>query len=79
MTIADYWGLYVGWDPTGTGWHISSFYGSHQIQLGRLLLGCDWFFDETNARSNRATLEHKDGRCDVEASPHTGVVAGKGS
>lgn len=59
MTLVNAFGLYVGWDTTGPLVGISTYYGSIQAQVGWLLLGCDWFFKEDNARNQQAYLEGK--------------------
>lgn len=61
MTLFDAAGVYVGWDRGGyphLAYHY--FHGSLQLQLGLLLIGCDWFFKETYARTNGSTLQRED-------------------
>ena len=79
MTLLDGAGLYLGWDLDGVP-HLDLriYYGSIQVQVGLLLLGCDWFFNHSHARINSSTTKEKDGRCDVETVPHSRVVSGKG-
>lgn len=78
MTLFDCYGIYVGWDRTVSALHITSYCGSYQVQLGRILLGCDWFFRESYARTQRSHPSGEDRQNDLEALTHPGVVAGKG-
>lgn len=61
MTLLDVAGLYVGWDQGGIPhMDLRIYCGSIQLQFGLLLLGCDWFFDETCARIKQSTLQRED-------------------
>lgn len=61
MTLFDAAGVYVGWDRGGHPHLAMHFYcKSAQLRLGLLLLGCDWFFDETCARIKQSTLQRED-------------------
>ena len=75
MTLLDGFGIYVGWDRCGAAWllHVNS--GAFQVQVGRLLLGCDWFFRDPNVRNIKSTHHIKNGRSDVETLPHSRVVS----
>lgn len=57
MTLLDALGLYVGWDDAGSLWFCRTYEGSLQLQLGRILLGCDWFFRKPNARNIKSTTQ----------------------
>jgi hypothetical protein len=79
MTLFDWWGLYVGWDVGGYPHLALRIYcGSAQAQVGLLLLGCDWFFNATNARLKSSTPQGANRQGHVEALPHPRVVSGKG-
>lgn len=78
MTLLDCLGLYVGWDKEIPILHLQHYCGSVQVQIGHLLLGCDWFFNHTDARHKCSTLQGEDGRVDVASLPHPRVVSGEG-
>jgi hypothetical protein len=58
MTLFAFWGLYGGWDMGGHP-HIKLriYNGSAQLQLGLLLLGCDWFFNQSHAGIKQSTIQ----------------------
>jgi hypothetical protein len=45
--------------------------GSAQLQLGLLLLGCDWFFNQSRARIISSTTQGQNRQRDVETMPHS--------
>lgn len=55
MTLFDALGLYLGWDRCAAGCYIKTFNGSTQLQVGRLLLGCDWFFKRPSRVRDRSS------------------------
>ena len=61
MTLFDCAGVYVGWDRSGhPHLAIRIYHRSWQVQVGLLLLGCDWFFKQTDARVNQSTSQGAD-------------------
>jgi hypothetical protein len=62
MTLFAFWGLYAGWDMGGHP-HIKLriYSGSAQLQVGLLLLGCDWFYERNRARIKQSIIQGKDG------------------
>ena len=58
MTLFNFFGLYGGWDRCGHPHIALRIYSkSTQLQLGLLLLGCDWFFSPPNAGINKSTTQ----------------------
>jgi hypothetical protein len=78
MTLFHACGLYVGWDRCGAAWLLRFYNGSAQLQAGRLLLGCDWFFRYPCVRNIYSTPHIEDRRCDVETLPHSRAVSDAG-
>lgn len=61
MTLLAFWGLYAGWDMGGHPHIVLRIHsGSTQLQLGLLLLGCDWFFSQSNAGVKQSTIQGAD-------------------
>jgi hypothetical protein len=78
MTLFDGVGLYVGWDRGGIPHRdLRIFCGSVQVQVGLLLLGCDWFFNQSRARDISSTTQPKDGRSYVASVSGSRVVSGQ--
>lgn len=75
MTLLDCFGLYLGWDRSGAMLALRTYKGSVQLQLGHLLLGCDWFFNPSNARIKLTDSARDDGYSDVETLPHSRVIS----
>ena len=70
MTLLDLAGVYVGWDETGPLMSLSTYRGSIQVQVGQLLVGCDWFFNHPDDQLKPATPAGTHGRCDLEGTPN---------
>lgn len=70
MTLVDAAGIYIGWDETGPLMSLSTYKGSVQLQVGQLLVGCDWFFDHAYAGNKSTDPAGTHGRGDVESMPH---------
>jgi hypothetical protein len=75
MTLLDGFGIYVGWDRCGAAWLLHVYSGAFQVQVGRLLLGCDWFFKDPYVRNFESTPQIEDGRYNVETMPNPRVVS----